>query len=137
MAFWSYEGTKDFVVTTPYLMLTFRASGSITAGKGLAYDAGNTSDVYVPTAIAVDTTKCAGIAAKTVATGEACPVIVWGVVKNIGYLAQTLVPGDLIGLSGSGTFGLASSLTGSYIAGRFLSGSGAGGTMIALIDCMK
>ena len=35
MAFNYYEGTKDYLVVTPAIIVTLQASGSVTAGAGL------------------------------------------------------------------------------------------------------
>lgn len=138
MAYWYYEGTKDFVVTTPALIVTFKASGSITAGLGVAFDAGNTSDVYVPSAIAVDGTAVVGVALKTVSDDDPVAVLVWGFAKNLTSIGQTKTPGMHIGLSGSGHFAQAASTGSNYIAGKVVSGSGtATGKFMAFIDCMK
>lgn len=139
MAFYPYEGTKDFIVHTPALILSLRASGSITAGNGVAFDAGNTSDVYVPSAIAVNSVACAGIALKTVSDTDPVPVCVWGFLKNLVSIQAAKTPGVLISLSGSGTFGTGIEASGSrFMAGKVVSGStSASGTFMALIDCMK
>ncbi len=144
MAMYTYEGTKDFLVTYPALICSFVASGSITAGNAVAYDAGNTTEVYVPSAVAAATgTECAGIALNTVADAGRCSVVVWGFVKNLDAVAAyTPNPGDRIKISGSaGAF--TSQSTGSFltnpyvVAGKVVSGSVAGGKFMAFIDCMK
>jgi len=138
MAFWYYEGTKDFVVTTPALILTFKASGSITAGRGVTFDAGNTSDVYQATC-PINNKVPVGVALATVSDDDPVPVLVWGVAKNLTSIGQAKTPGMLIGLSGSGYFAQATEASGSsYIAGKVISGSGtATGKFMAFIDCMK
>jgi hypothetical protein len=142
MAFAYYEGTKDYLVMTPALLVTFRASGSISAGQGVAFDAGGTSDVYVPTT-ALGATPCAGIALRTVSSGDPVTVLVWGYAKNLTSITQVKTPGMWIALSGSaGAF--AELTTGSFLgspnacAGKVVSGSAsATGKFMAFIDCMK
>ena len=97
MAYMTLEGTKDFIVATPALIVTFVASGSIVAGNGLKWDGGNTSgEVWADTAGAAG--KCAGIALKTVSDGDELPVLVWGYAKNL-VAYETMVPGDTFILS--------------------------------------
>ena len=136
-----YEGTKDWVQATPAMIISLRASGSITAGYPLKWNAGNDSDVWADTTGVVG--KCAGLALATVATGAVCPVLVWGYAKNL-LANETLVPGDFIMASGSGgafaklTAVTVSGSTGisSYFAGRVVSGSGAAGFFTGFINCM-
>lgn len=143
MAMYTYEGTKDFIVVYPALIASFKASGSITAGKGVKFDAGGTSEVYQATSTAAGGDQCAGIALNTVADNGNCSVLVWGFAKNLTAVsAYTPAVGDRIILSGSGNF--TSLTTGSFltnpyvVAGKVVSGSGtAGGKFMAFIDCMK
>jgi hypothetical protein len=136
-----YEGTKDWVQATPAMIVSLRASGSITAGYPLKWDAGNTSDVWADTNGVVG--KCAGLALTTVATGAVCAVLVWGYAKNL-LANETLVPGDFIMASGStGAFAklTAGTLSGSttivnYYAGRVVSGSTTAGLFTGFINCM-
>ncbi len=145
MSFWYYEGTKDFVVTTPALIMTFEASGSITAGRGVTFDTGDQSKVEQATCA-----KCekipVGVALKSASDGDPVPVLVWGVAKNLTSIGEAKTPGMLISLSGSGYFADCTSLvtdTGTsgsaYVAGKVISGSGgvATGKFMAFIDCMK
>lgn len=141
MAMYTYEGTKDFIVVYPTLQASFVASGSVTAGKGVAFDAGNTSQVYVPTC-ALGAVQPAGVAVNTVADQGRANVVVWGFVKNLSAAsAYTPNPGDRIALSGSGNFSslpTGSFLTNPYaVAGKVVSGSVQGGAFMAFIDCMK
>lgn len=144
MAFWYHEGTMDFVVCTPALIWTFKASGSIIAGRGVALDAGNTSDVFMGP-FAEKSIIPQGIALKTVSDDDPVPVLIWGIVKNITSIEGAKTPGMLIGLSGSGYFNDVTDLAAggvsgsSYVAGKVISGSGgsATGKFMATINCMK
>lgn len=143
MTHYSFEGTTDYIAATPALIVTLEASGSITAGRAVAFDAGNTSEVYTPSAVAVaDGTQCAGLSIEAAADSEVCGVLVWGFAKNVPAVAgYTPQPGDRIQISGSAKF--TSIATGSFlsnpyvVAGKVLSGSGAGNNFLAFIDCMK
>ena len=144
MAYLTLEGTKDFLVATPALIVTFVASGSIAAGNGLKWDAGNTGNVWADTAGAVG--KCAGIALATVSDDDYVPVLVWGYAKNlVSY--ETLVPGDNIILSsvaqGPGfTKDSAPAVSGStyartiYKCGVCTTNVTSGSKFLALINCM-
>jgi hypothetical protein len=139
MSFAYYEGTMDFIVTTPALIISLVASGSISAGQGVTWSVQNDATVYVPTT-AQGSTQCAGVCLATVSTGQFAPVLVWGYAKNLTFIG-TVNPGNLITLSGSagGFTALAagSYVTGSvYAAGTCVSGSAAGKTS-ALISCLK
>ncbi len=141
MAMYTYDGTKDFLVIYPAIQLSFKASGSITAGKGVAFDAGNTGEVYQPT-VAAGGAEPVGVCINTVADNGSANVVVQGFVKNLtAVAAYTPQPGDRIVLSGSGDW--TSHATGSFltnpyvVAGKVISGSGAGGRFMALINCLK
>lgn len=127
-----YEGTKDFVVMTPCLLVTFKASGSITAGKLVCFDAGGTSDVYQAT-VAIGGAKAVGLAVQTVSDDDPVNVMVWGFAKNLAltYASETIAPGEAITISGSGGFTSGSARS----VGRVVSGSAA--RFMAFIDCMK
>lgn len=144
MAYLSLEGTKDFLVQTPALIITLVASGSITAGNGLKWDAGNSGNVWADTAGAVG--KCAGIALATVSDDEYVPVLVWGYAKNL-LSYETLVPGDNFILSsaaqGPGFMkDAAPAVSGStyastiYKVGVCVSNVASGSKFLALINCM-
>jgi len=133
MAYYTYEGTKDFIVVQPALVLSFVASGSITAGRIVAYDAGGTSEVYVPSAVAAAALPCAGVALNTVTDGNPVTVLVWGFAKNLvmANSSETVTVGELVSISGSGYFTSGSA----YCVGRVVSGSAT--SFMALIDCLK
>jgi hypothetical protein len=142
MSYYVFEGKNDYIAVYPALIASFKASGSISAGKGLAFDAGNTSYVYQPTLAVASGTACAGISLNAAADTKACSVLVWGFAKNLSAVAAyTPQPGDIIQLSGSGNF--TSLATGSFLtspyaaAGKVVSGSGAGAAFMAFISCMK
>ena len=141
MAFMYYEGTKDYVAATPVLITTFKASGSITAGRIVVFDTGdNSSNVYQPPATTASGALApVGLAIKTVSDGDDVPVIVWGFAKNIATkLAGN--PGDPIVISGSGyvapsgstavTTGVLRSFIGKWVSGSSTS-------CMAFIDCMR
>jgi len=143
MAYLSLEGTKDFLAATPALIVTYVASGSIAAGNGLKWDAGNTGEVWADTAGALG--KCAGVALATVSDGDNVPVLVWGYAKNlVSY--ETMVPGDRIMLSsvaqGPGfTKDVPVLVSGSYSASIYRCGTcvtnvTSGSKFMALINCM-
>lgn len=141
MSYYVFEGKNDYIAVYPALIASFKASGSITAGRGVAFDAGGTSYVYQPTT-AVAGVEPAGLALNTAADGGKTSVLVWGFAKNVpaasGYTPKT---GDRIALSGSGQFtslDTGSFLTNPYaVAGKVVSGSGEGAAFLAFIDCMK
>jgi hypothetical protein len=142
MAMYTYEGTKNFIAVYPAIIVSLVASGSVTAGNGLAFDAGNTSEVYVPTCAAASGTECAGIALNTASDNGRVEVGVLGFFKNlVAVSAFTPAPGDRILLSGSGTFTSCTSgsfLTNPYaVCGKVVSGSVAGGRFMAFINCLK
>jgi hypothetical protein len=134
MAFQFYEGTSDYLAATPALIITFRASGSVTGGRFCAFDAGNTGDVYTP-AVASGSVAPAGFAIMTKATGTEVPVLVWGYAKNIPWLGITGVAGSPVFISGSSA--TTSAGLGIYVCGKVITGSATGGTVVALIDCMN
>ena len=141
MAFMYYEGTKDYVAATPALVVTFRASGSITAGRIVTFDSGdNDTDVIQPAATtASGALTPAGLACKTVSDGEDIPVLVWGFGKNIATRVAGN-PGDPIVISGagyvvpSGSTAAASGVLRNFI-GKWVSGSAT--SCMAFIDCLK
>jgi len=146
MAFWYYEGTKDFVAATPCLILTFKASGSITAGRPVLYDAGDTSEVYMTGSGFLEVAVPAGVALKTVSDNDDVPVLVWGVAKNLLSNTEAKTPGMVITNSGSAfadctsyMYDTGSSSGSRYAMGSVISGSGgsATGKFMATIDCMK
>ncbi len=142
MSYYVFEGKNDYIAVYPALIATFKSSGSVAAGKAVAFDAGNTSYVYQPTLAVASGTACVGIALNTAADAKAVSTLVWGFAKNLtAVAAYTPQPGDVIQMSGSGNF--TSLTTGSFLtspyaaAGKVVSGSGAGGAFMAFISCMK
>jgi len=134
-AFQYYEGTKDYIAATPALIITFRASGSVTGGQFVAFDAGNTGDVYnAGLGLASGASAPAGFALMTKATGTEVPVLVWGYAKNVPWLGITGVAGSPVVISGSSATTTAGA--GIYVCGKVITGSATGGTVVALIDCM-
>ncbi len=142
MAFMYTEGTSDYIAATPVLIVGYRASGSITAGRivQLATDSG---DVYVPLAAGVatgSTVPTAGLATATTASGDSCPVLVWGMAKNLTKCLSTATfnPGDILFISGAGYVSAnAPGVTSapSNALGRVVSGSGT--YVTAFISLMK
>jgi len=145
MSFVYFEGKMDYLAATPALILTFRASGSMKPGRPCVFDAGNTGDVYQPTASASGSLIPVGVVLKTVADQEATPVLVWGVAKNLSVLSNvTLVPGHPLVVSGSAsdcvwsTSGSGAATVPVRVGGKVLSGSASGASnLYALIDCMR
>lgn len=143
MSFLYFEGTKDYVLATPCLITTFKASGSVTAGRLVTWDTGHAgaADVFLPPAGTISgSLPVAGLATATVADGEACPVIVWGYVKNIPVIGSlTLTTTDCLVVSGAGYASRSGSYTTmpktQYIAGKVISGS-ATWVKAAFINCM-
>jgi hypothetical protein len=133
-AFQYYEGTKDYIAATPALIITFRASGSVSGGQIVAFDAGNTGDVYTP-AVASGSTAVAGLALMTKANATEVPVLVWGYAKNVPYLGATCYAGNPLFVSGSSV--TTSAGTGIYQIGTVITGSATGGTVVALLDFMN
>ncbi len=141
MSYYVFEGKNDYIAAYPAMIVTLKASGSISAGKAVAFDAGNTSYVYQPDLAVGSGTPCAGVALATTASAGRTPVCVWGFMKNLTAVSgYTPLPGDIIQISGSGNF--TSLATGSFLtspyaaAGKVVSGS-AGGAFMAFISCMK
>jgi len=133
MAYLTHEGTKDFLLGSPAIVLTFKASGSITGGKVVTFDAGNTADVYVASGNSVGQISVLGVALKTVSDDDPVPVLIWGVAKNLAMenSSETVYPGSNISVSGSGGFTSGSE----YCIGRVISGSAT--RFVALIDGMR
>ena len=139
----SKEGATDYILDRPALVLSYQASGSVVAGKAVVFDAGGSSTVYQPTAVAVAAgTQCAGLALSAAATGKIVDVLVWGLAKNLPAVAGwTPATGDRFQVSGSSQF--TSIATGSFlgnpyvVAGTVLTGSGAGKVFQGFIDCLK
>jgi len=139
----SKEGATDYILARPALTLSYQASGSVVAGKAVVFDAGGSSTVYQPTAVATGSgVQCAGLALSAAATGKIVDVLVWGVAKNLPAVAGwTPATGDRFQISGSSQF--TSIATGSFtrlpfcVAGTVITGSGAGGKFIGTIDCLK
>ena len=141
MAYMYTEGKSDYIAMTPYVLITLAASGSITAGQAVAWDAGGTAAVYTPLTVVSGSTQCAGVAVATAATATPVPICVFGMMKNLTTLGSP-VPGDWLTMSGSAG-GFCALPTGSYmisgsaainpksIAGTFISGS------TAFINTMK
>ncbi len=139
MSFMYFEGTKDYVAATPALLNTFEASGSITAGRFLNFVSATDQRVFVPLSTYQGaggaTAVPAGLALATVATGDACPVLVWGYAKNIAVsAAQTNITGFAI-VSGAGYLWNSGSTTKNlYNVAKIISGSAT--SCVAFINCM-
>lgn len=148
----SFEGTQDYLIHMPALIMTFKASGSITAGQAVGI--GTDGEVFAlgttdaTAAAAARMQEFIGIATKTTSDDGLVPVITWGPVKNI--VAQTAITaGQFIIPSGSGRFAPATysaggtngytpfssplTYSGSLTAGRALTTGAASGTFNALI----
>jgi hypothetical protein len=125
----TFEGTKDFLITTPALLVTFLAEESTTPGYAVELRA--TGRVGTGSA---NTRNFVGVAYETVASGSKVGVIVWGFVKNVNA-SVTVNPGDLLQVSGSGKFApwVTAGNSGS-IVGRAYSASGSAGTFQAFIN---
>jgi hypothetical protein len=136
MAFQYYEGTMDYLAATPALIITEQASGSITAGTFVYFDAGTSAAVYTA-AVASGASAPAGFALQTASTGKEVAMLVWGYAKNIPYYGATISAGTLIVGSGSGCTAASGTVSGAYVIGKCITGSASGGTIVALIDLMK
>ena len=140
---WLYgEGTTDYVAATPALIVTFRASGSIAAGRTVTQDNLANGDVYQPIAATVSGGNVpTGLALKTVSDGEDIPVLVWGYAKNVAIKDGGSVgrPGYSLIMTGAGYLAPTGSMSHSYVskgfAGKYLSGSTS--TCWAFIDCTR
>lgn len=141
MSFLYYEGTKDYLAATPALIVTFRASGSITAGRGVVFETNdNSTDVYQPAGCISGSLDVAGVALGTVSDNDPVPVLIWGYAKALPKLPTTTayVPNQPLVLTGAGQW----CASGSYddvgsnaIAGKIVSGSGT--YIVAFINCIK
>lgn len=143
MAFQYYEGTMDFVAATPAMIVTFRASGSLTAGRAAVYDKGGSGDVYqIATAAGIisgaTTYVPAGVTLQTVTDGQEVAVLVWGYAKNLPYYGNSsAIPGNPVVMSGASYWSTSGSTTESLAhCGKVVTGSASGGTILAFIDCM-
>lgn len=137
-----YEGTKDYVAATPALITTFRASGSISAGRCVVFVGDDSSDVYQPTGLPSGSVLPVGVAIQTVSTTDPVAVLVWGHAKNLPLLGGAVTPGSFIVNTGSGYWGTSgSTMTNplyrlATVAGKCVSGSAASGKITAFINCM-
>ena len=137
-AFIYYEGTSDYLAATPALVITLAASGSITAGRGVATETENPGYVYQPAAgTQSGALSPAGVALATCADGDPVPVLVFGYAKSLPMLPTgTSFPfGRPLVITGSGFWGTSGSGPSSYTAGKIVSGSAGYG--YALINCMS
>ncbi len=141
MAFMYYEGTMDYLAATPALIITHKASGSITAGRFVAFEPGTTGCVYQPTGVASGSILPGGVALQTVSTGDPVAVGIWGLFKNLPTLNQHVGPGQWLVVTGSGYWGTSgSSVTADPLvrspmwAGRCITGSSANGSVVAFIS---
>jgi hypothetical protein len=140
-AFLNYEGTSDFIATTPYLAITLAASGSITAGRGVCVETLNPGYCYQPPAGTISgSLKPAGVALATTADGSGVPVLVWGYAKSLPTLPTDRVfsYGDNLVITGSGYWTasgscVAAAIAPMSVAGRIVSGSA--GYIFAFVDC--
>lgn len=139
-AFLSYEGTTDYLAATPALVVTFAASGSITAGRGVCFNTSGPGYVYQPSAVPSGSLVPAGVAIATVSDGDPVPVVVFGYVKSLPALPTTVsyANGQALVISGSGYWSSSGSsalcATG-VSAGKIISGSA--GYIYAFINCMS
>lgn len=107
MSFMYFEGTRDYIAATPAIITTFKASGSITAGRFVAHNsnfASNDPDVYLPaSSVVLGAVQPAGLALNTCSDGDPCAVLVFGYAKNIATATATAFNcGDMLTISGSG-----------------------------------
>lgn len=141
MSLMYFEGATDYVAATPALITTFEASGSIVAGRMVAFNSATDQRVGHPAAATLaGAGACipAGLAIATCANGDPVPVLVWGYAKNIATGAGLpIVNTNPIVLSGAGyvmTSGAAPYYRTIYHVGKAISGSSTG--LIAFINCM-
>ena len=141
MAFMYYEGTKDFLAATPALIVTFRASGSISAGRGVCFETNdNSTDVYQPGASTESgSLAVAGVALKTVSDNDEIPVLIWGYAKALPKHANdatAMNPGTCLVITGAGYWCASGSDFGvAEVAGKVVSGSTT--HIVAFINCIK
>ena len=137
-AFLYYEGTADYLAATPALIVTFAASGSITAGRGVVNGgASNPGYVYQPPSGTISGSLVpAGVALSTVSDGDPLPVLVWGYAKSLTTLATASNNyfGQALVITGSGYWGASGSTKVATVAGKIISGSA--GYIYAFINCM-
>ncbi len=140
MAFMYYEGTTDYLAATPALIITNKASGSITAGRFLAFDRGTSESVYQPSGVPSGSLMPAGIALQTVSDGDPIAVGIFGLFKNLPVLGGVKA-GNYLVVTGSGYWGVSGSSTTAdpvstlaMWAGRCITGSTSGGTVVAFIS---
>ena len=139
-AFLNYEGTADYMAVSPALIVTFAASGSITAGRAVCFNTAGPGYVYQPSGVPSGSLIVAGVALQTVSDADPVPVMVWGYAKSLPALPTTGVfaNGQALVVTGSGYWTCSGSvplINNSYNAGKIISGSA--GYMYAFIDCMR
>jgi hypothetical protein len=137
-AFLYYEGTTDYLAATPALIVTFAASGSITAGRAVVFQSGSGGYVYQPTGQIAGAVNPAGVAISTVSDGDPVGVIVWGYCKSLPAANQTSIAGQALIVTGSGLWGNSGSVapvSAAVVAGKIISGSA--GYITAFINCMS
>ncbi len=137
-AFLSYEGTTDYLAATPALVVSFAASGSITAGRAVCFNTAGPGYVYQVSGQPSGANIPAGVALATVADGDPVPVVVWGYVKSLPALPTTIsfANGQPLVITGSGYWTASGSTrpVGGTVAGKIISGSA--GFIYAFINCM-
>ena len=124
-AFLTYEGTTDFLAATPALIVSFAASGSIIAGRGVVVSTSNYGSVYMPSGVPSGSVVPAGVATATVSDGEPVGVIVFGYAKSLPTLPtnRTIGFGQPLVITGSGYWTTSGSTLNSCVAGKTVSGS--------------
>ena len=138
MSLMYFEGTSDYVAATPVIITTFEASGSIAAGKLVPFMSATDQRVYQPPATYQGNSSPAGLAIATVANGDPCPVVVWGMCKNIVTGGAFTLLTSYFSISGSGLAmisGAASWNKNIGTVGRGITGS-SNSTITAFINCM-
>ena len=142
MSLMYFEGTSDYVLATPAIITTFEASGSITPGRFVCFNSATDQRVHVPNSSYIYShgvaTPPAGLAIQTVASGDPCPVVVFGYCKNIATLGATAVTyiTCLLTVSGAGYVYPTSSAVYKHLGtvGRAISGSAS--KCIAFVNTM-
>jgi hypothetical protein len=101
MSFYYFEGTADYVLATPVIMIGYIASGAITAGMMVCTTPD--SRVYMPpSGTTTGSVIPAGLCVNTCASGDPAAVIVHGPVKNLTSTVSAVPPDTIIVITGSG-----------------------------------
>ena len=122
-----FEGTTDLLLTgVPVGIVTFQASGSITAGNAVVIS----GDMAVSLSTgAVD--PFGGVALKTATDGDKVGVLVFGALKNL-VAAATITAGQWFVPANNGGF-ISTGSTSAVHSGKAFTGASSGSTFLGFV----